>query len=281
MDSFNLEKQIAEWRQEMFRSGIRNPEVLDELEAHLRERVESLVASRSTRQTAFETAVSQLGSSAGLGREFRKLGGNTRRSAIAAVVACGLVALVFPALGSQRISSQHWSPLFTAHVTSLTAGYLAAFMSGVLGIGQVLNRCFRSMPLLPEVSTRRIFVWLNAIAAVLVGVGIVTGVIWSNANLGSYLGGEARGAASVCIWAWLLITLVIHHRGRADLHDLSLAAIACNLLVGLGWFGTGIMAYSHSNGQGDFMWFWAFVWGHLFLLLLGIATRNGGCWRSA
>lgn len=276
---FNLENQIAEWRAEMSRAGIRNPEVMDELEAHLREQVESLVAAGVAEQNAFETTAGQLGSLASLRREFRKLRRDTSRSVIMAVAACGLAVMVLPALGGERIPSQHWSPLLMTHVTSLTVGYLAAFIAGVLGIGQILNRCFRPVPLLGEAATRRGFLWLNGIAAALVGLGMVSGMFWSQANLGSLLGGGASGVACVCIWAWLVIALVIQRRGRVDVHDISLAAIAGSLLVGLGWFGK--VASLRGHGQGDFVWFWAFAWLHLFLLLLGIATRNGVRWRSA
>ena len=37
---FNLDQAIVEWRRQMAAGGIRSPEVLDELESHLRDDVE-------------------------------------------------------------------------------------------------------------------------------------------------------------------------------------------------------------------------------------------------
>lgn len=69
---FNLENQIAEWRAETSRSGIRNPEVLDELEAHLREQMERLGPEHRD-AAAFQDAVRQLGDGKKLKKEFSKL----------------------------------------------------------------------------------------------------------------------------------------------------------------------------------------------------------------
>ena len=62
---FNLEKVIADWRQQMVAAGIDSVELLDELEIHLREDVEHLGP-----QQAFHSAVRRLGSPLALGMEF-------------------------------------------------------------------------------------------------------------------------------------------------------------------------------------------------------------------
>src|SRR5438552_15966563 len=69
----DLEKQIAVWRREMQRSGIKHPDVLDELENHLREESERR-ARTMTPQAAFAAAVRQSGQPAALKSEFDKIG---------------------------------------------------------------------------------------------------------------------------------------------------------------------------------------------------------------
>lgn len=69
---FDLEKAIAAWRAETIRTGIGRPEVLDELEAHLRELTDGLKAELGE-AGAFESAVAQLGDSEVLKREFTKV----------------------------------------------------------------------------------------------------------------------------------------------------------------------------------------------------------------
>jgi uncharacterized membrane protein len=69
----NLEPSIAEWRQQMAAGGFTSPEVLAELESHLRERIGQLAPAMPLQQ-AFQTATQELGESEILMQEFVKVG---------------------------------------------------------------------------------------------------------------------------------------------------------------------------------------------------------------
>ncbi len=69
---FNLDKAMAQWRQQMLAVGIKSPEVLDELETHLREDVERQTKSGTSALQAFDFAVQNLGKANLLKNEFRK-----------------------------------------------------------------------------------------------------------------------------------------------------------------------------------------------------------------
>jgi hypothetical protein len=71
---FNLDEAIAEWRRQVTVGGLNTPEVLNELESHLREEVARQVRSGLNTQAAFEMAVRRLGSVSDLKREFEKVG---------------------------------------------------------------------------------------------------------------------------------------------------------------------------------------------------------------
>ena len=71
-DAFNLERAIADWRQEMAAAGIQAPADLAELEGHLREDVDKASQSGLSLQQAFEAAVQHIGPTASLGLEFKK-----------------------------------------------------------------------------------------------------------------------------------------------------------------------------------------------------------------
>jgi len=58
---FNLEQSIGEWRQQMAATGLKNGDLLDELENHLREAVERQTNSGAMAHQAFETAVARMG----------------------------------------------------------------------------------------------------------------------------------------------------------------------------------------------------------------------------
>lgn len=81
MKPFELEAAISEWREQMQTGGVRNREVLDELEGHLREDVIRQIKTGTEEQVAFETAVRQIGSVTALKTEFRKIGAGSRMAA--------------------------------------------------------------------------------------------------------------------------------------------------------------------------------------------------------
>ncbi|HWF20448.1 MAG TPA: Clp protease N-terminal domain-containing protein [Verrucomicrobiae bacterium] len=74
---FDLEKQIVEWRRQLAASGIKRREVLDELEAHLREDVAQQIQTGVDAQRAFEAAVRRMGEPRQLKTEFAKASGGT------------------------------------------------------------------------------------------------------------------------------------------------------------------------------------------------------------
>jgi hypothetical protein len=72
---FNLEQSISEWRRQMQSVGVKNPDVVDELESHLREALARRVQSGESEEQAFEGAVQGIGQARLLKHEFAKLGG--------------------------------------------------------------------------------------------------------------------------------------------------------------------------------------------------------------
>lgn len=71
---FNLEHAIAEWRRQLAGSGLNSPEVLDELECHLRDDIEHQLSSRIGDAQAFQNATRHVGQPGALKSEFAKAG---------------------------------------------------------------------------------------------------------------------------------------------------------------------------------------------------------------
>src|SRR6185503_14225352 len=71
---FNLEQSISEWRGQMLSAGVKNPDIVDELESHLREDLARRVQSGESEEQAFEAAVQGVGQASVLKHEFAKLG---------------------------------------------------------------------------------------------------------------------------------------------------------------------------------------------------------------
>lgn len=72
---FNLEQSISEWRGQMLSAGVKNPDIVDELESHLREDWARRVQSGASEEQAFEGAVQGVGQASLLKHEFAKLSG--------------------------------------------------------------------------------------------------------------------------------------------------------------------------------------------------------------
>src|SRR6186997_1660511 len=70
---FNLEQSISEWRGQMLSAGIKNPDIVDELESHLREDLARRGQSGESEEQAFEGAVQGVGQASLLKHEFAKL----------------------------------------------------------------------------------------------------------------------------------------------------------------------------------------------------------------
>ena len=70
---FNLEQSISEWRGQMLSAGVKNPDIVDELESHLREDWARRVESGESEERAFEGAVQGVGQASLLKDEFAKL----------------------------------------------------------------------------------------------------------------------------------------------------------------------------------------------------------------
>jgi hypothetical protein len=71
---FNLEQSISTWRKQMGSAGVKNPDILEELESHLREDWARRVQSGETEEDAFAGAVEGVGPAHSLKQEFAKLG---------------------------------------------------------------------------------------------------------------------------------------------------------------------------------------------------------------
>src|SRR6185503_8617143 len=72
---FNLEQSVSEWRRQMQSVGLKNPDIVDELESHLREDLARRVQAGESEEQAFESAVQGVGQASLLKHEFAKLSG--------------------------------------------------------------------------------------------------------------------------------------------------------------------------------------------------------------
>lgn len=72
MSRFNLDQAMANWRRQMLACGFKPVDVVEELESHLRDDIETQIRSGEKEQRAFELAIRRLGTPPELAKEFAK-----------------------------------------------------------------------------------------------------------------------------------------------------------------------------------------------------------------
>jgi hypothetical protein len=92
---FDLERAISEWRGQLASKGLNSPDVLDELESHLREDAQQHVRLGSSQEQAFNAAVQRFGAREALKNEFKKISGGAEWLArLMGLVGIALVAFI-------------------------------------------------------------------------------------------------------------------------------------------------------------------------------------------
>ena len=99
---FNLEQSISQWRGQMLSAGVKNPDIVDELESHLREDLVHRVQSGESEEQAFKRTVQAVGQTSLLKHEFAKLSGKKwawlrkLKGIMAGAFVCSLFEHIYP-----------------------------------------------------------------------------------------------------------------------------------------------------------------------------------------
>ena len=141
---FDLEPSIAEWRRQLEANGITNPEVLDELEGHLRDEVERQMTFQVGAAEAFRVAIHRIGEAAMLKSEFenfakarmaRKRRDLWRAFGLSAVVIAPIVAaltcVLYPMALQASTSYAIWSGLGTNWRSDVLFGFFFRLVAGI------------------------------------------------------------------------------------------------------------------------------------------------------
>ena len=271
----NLEQSIAEWRKTMRSVSQLASETLTELENHLRETVEQLVGSGMPEAQAFDRAVAQLGPPETVASEFGKLNPLTWRPA-AAVTGIGLLAALLFAWFDFSWGNRN-EILVAAHVFSVTVGYGATLLLGVLGLCFVCQRSAGDFSGSRLQALSRISSIYARIALVFTALGLILGMVWSHTHWGSYWGWSSRELGGLAVVLWLICYLLADRWQRMSARGLLLSSLLGSNLVILAWFGpnvspTGLHSYGLPGGMITFL-IAAFA-ANLAFFLIGLAPAG-------
>lgn len=159
------------------------------------------------------------------------------------------------------------------HVPTVTIGYSATFLAGLLGAIFIILGVFTT--------------WLNksirhdfakavygvvCFAMVMSFVGTVLGGIWADQSWGRFWGWDPKENGAVLIV--LLNALILHARwgGMIRERGMMVLAVAGNIVTAWSWFGTNMLGVGlHSYGFMDsaVLAMWAFVFSQLIIISIG------------
>ncbi len=270
----NLEPSIANWRREVASATNLKPQMLDELENHLREAAQEFIEEGVPEPQAFERAVAQLGNPAAVAAEFLKLQRPVWWPAkIATASLRMLIGLALLALCTAPLR-HHVTPvgaILALHVCAVTIGYSAALLVGTLGV------CFVCQQSIAEFSTRRLesiretSFRLTRLALYLTVIGTGLGMIWTKYSWGRFWGWDLKEVGGLGNIVWLAGYLAAHRLGQIPTRALLAGSMITSVIVNLAWFGANQFPSIHAYGWAGAPWFFATVALNLVFVPLGFA----------
>lgn len=242
---FNLEEKLNDWRASLPPALQENHELLEELESHLREAFEQQIKFGKSPESAWDAALSAMGNTQHVAREFAKVRRQIWWPAwIAALLLILIVGCVL-ALMIARFSAGSIRPLLATHVVFITAGYLSMFAIGLLGAWAVLVRVLRGWSDREEIAFESACAKLSLFALITTFVGCALGAWWANEYLGRWWGWDPKEIGGLCVLAWSCVLLQSFRSQRTPAQLRLCNAIIANMIVATGWFGPALMS-SHS-----------------------------------
>jgi hypothetical protein len=246
---FDLERHLQQWRQTLAGSLDDRPDVIEELEGHLREEVGRRVQSGQAPEEAWRTALDRLGDPRRLVEEFDKVPPALRGWLPARLVLLALALLGAGLAGLLLSELRHgaFGPLLAAHIFAVTLGYTATLAVGTLAGWSVLIRALVGRDARRAEAFRSAAWKVSAAALVLTAAGVVLGGWWARDHLGRSWGWDPREVGGLSVLAWDALLLAVLLRRQAGLPGL-LLGVAGNMVVSIGWLGPALVDGRHAYG---------------------------------
>jgi ABC-type transport system involved in cytochrome c biogenesis permease subunit len=177
------------------------------------------------------------------------------------------------------LDSNFW---LATHVVTVTIGYSATFLSGLLAIIYVGRGVFtKSLDKATADALTRMVYGIVCFATLFSFVGTVLGGIWADQSWGRFWGWDPKENGALIIVVWNAIILHARWGGMVKQRGLMALAIFGNIVTSWSWFGTNMLGVGlHSYGFTQAA-FWALsIFIASQLALIAIANVPLDKWRS-
>jgi len=168
------------------------------------------------------------------------------------------------------------------HVVTITLGYSAMFLAGMLAMAYVIKGVFsRSLTRESAQALTRMTYGVICFATLFSLLGTVLGGIWADQAWGRFWGWDPKENGALLIVLWCAIILHARWGGYIRQRGLMVMALFGNIITSFSWFGVNMLGVGlHSYGFMDkaFPWLMAFVVSQL--VLIGLAAVPLERWRS-
>jgi hypothetical protein len=185
------------------------------------------------------------------------------------------------------LDTQFW---LSTHVITVTLGYGATFLAGVLGIFSILQRIaerWKASNASQRIATRseqdqlyRMTYGVVCFALFFSFIGTVLGGLWADDSWGRFWGWDPKENGALMIVLWNAAALHARWDRWLGPRGFALFAIGGNIITAWSWFGTnqlGIGLHSYGFTSGVLMLLAGFVASQLVLIAAGWAfTRPDG-----
>jgi hypothetical protein len=243
---FDLNRQIDLWKRAFSAKGSCSTDELEELESHLREQIEAMIAAGFSPEEAFAKSIARLGDPHAVCREFAK--NEFKGDQLAIRAGNVLVALVGVAavIAGIAVGIEKQDELLAAHTGSITFAYLVPFLLAAVGSYAIIRTALvkSAQPQFRARFAAQCQVLLGA-TALLTAIGAILGGFWAERHLGRFWGWDLKetGAIAVVLCALVLLVLVTQYKPtsvRLGQANLILSIVTC-----LAWFGPLVYLQDH------------------------------------
>jgi ABC-type transport system involved in cytochrome c biogenesis permease subunit len=169
------------------------------------------------------------------------------------------------------LDTQFW---LATHVTTITLGYTATFVAGLLGLIYVIRGVFtRELVENESKNLARMIYGTVCFGIFFSFVGTVLGGLWADDSWGRFWGWDPKENGALLIVLWNAIILHARWGGMVKDRGLALLAIGGNIVTAWSWFGVnqlGVGLHSYGFTQGVVLALGIFVLSQLTIIAVGL-----------